>query len=139
MCSSSIPWIIPTIAGGFLSTSLMLLFVAYLNYITDVYAEYAASVMAVNTFARSIGSASAPLFTNQMFSAMGVNWGGTLIAIMASVLAIIPFAFYKYGMGIRNKSKYAYKSPVCKGDEEARGTHFPADADVTIDAVESRA
>lgn len=106
----------------------MLLFVAYINYLTDVYAQYAASVMAVNTFARSIGSASAPLFTNYMFSAMGVNWGGTLIAAVASVLAVIPFIFYRYGKHIRSKSKYAYPEVGSgKGDEEENATHFPTD------------
>lgn len=34
---NSVPWIVPTLAGVFLSTSIMLIFVSYLNYLTDTY------------------------------------------------------------------------------------------------------
>ena len=46
---SSVHWIVPTIAGCFLSTSLMLIFVAYLSYLVDVYLMFAASAIAANT------------------------------------------------------------------------------------------
>ncbi|CAM1509762.1 Fc.00g000970.m01.CDS01 [Cosmosporella sp. VM-42] len=104
---NQIPWIIPTVAGGFLTTSLMLIFVSYVNYLTDVYAEFAAPVMAANTFARSIGCACAPLFTDTMFNALGVGVGGSVIGAVATVLAVIPLVFYRYGKRIRMASRYA--------------------------------
>ncbi|KAJ5537827.1 hypothetical protein N7494_007306 [Penicillium frequentans] len=58
---NSIHWIVPTIAGCFLSTCMLLLFVAYLNYLVDVYLMYAASAIAANTIARSACGAAAPL------------------------------------------------------------------------------
>jgi hypothetical protein len=42
-----------------------------------------------------------------MFSALGIGGGGSLIGGIATVLAIIPFLFYKYGKGIRTRSKFA--------------------------------
>ena len=84
-----------------------LIFVSYLNYLVDVYLMYAASAIAANTIARSACGAAAPLFTNQMFSALGVGGGGSLIGGVGALLAIIPFLFYKYGKGIRMKSKFA--------------------------------
>ncbi|KXJ86016.1 major facilitator superfamily domain-containing protein [Microdochium bolleyi] len=104
---NSVHWIVPTIAGALLATCLMLIFVANLNYIVDVYAEYAASVIAVNTLARCSCSAAAPLFTSQMFAALGVGGGGSLIAGMAALLAAIPFLLHHYGPVIRSRSKYA--------------------------------
>uniref|UniRef100_A0A0D2XTY1 Uncharacterized protein n=1 Tax=Fusarium oxysporum (strain Fo5176) TaxID=660025 RepID=A0A0D2XTY1_FUSOF len=77
------------------------------HYITDAYADYAASVIAANIVARCISSAGAPLFTRQMFDALGVGDGGSLIAGVAAPLAVIPFLFYRYGHTIRSRSKYA--------------------------------
>ncbi len=83
---------------------------------------YAASAIAANTIARSACGAAAPLFTNQMFAAMGIGGGGSLIGGVATVLAIIPFAFYKYGKQIRVRSKFAptnLKKEERVADEEA--------------------
>lgn len=104
---SSVHWIVPTIAGGFLATSLMLIFVAYLTYLVDTYLMYAASAIAANTIARSACGAAAPLFTSYMFDALGVGGGGSLIGGVAALLAVIPFMFYKYGKSIRIRSKFA--------------------------------
>lgn len=83
---------------------------------------YAASAIAANTIARSACGAAAPLFTNQMFTAMGIGGGGSLIGGVATVLGIIPFLFYKYGKQIRVRSKFAPAFDVKKNqttDEEA--------------------
>ncbi|TVY43665.1 Citrinin biosynthesis cluster MFS transporter [Lachnellula occidentalis] len=104
---NSVHWIVPTIAGALLGTSILLIFVAYLNYLTDSYLIYAASALAANTVCRSAGGAAAPLFTQYMFNALGVGGGGSLIGGVAAILAPIPFIFYKYGEGIRKRSKFA--------------------------------
>ncbi|KKY13646.1 putative benomyl methotrexate resistance protein [Phaeomoniella chlamydospora] len=125
---NSVHWIVPTIAGVFLATSIMLIFVAFLNYLTDAYLMYAASAIAANTVARSAAGASAPLFTTYMFDSLGVGGGGSLIGGMAAVLAIIPFAFYRYGEPIRKRSKFAPtsdKRPDEKADEDAQGGPVP--------------
>ncbi|KAI1770750.1 MFS general substrate transporter [Hypoxylon cercidicola] len=115
-----IHWAVPTVAGVFLATSLMLIFVGYLNYLVDTYLMYAASAIAVNTVCRSACGAAAPLFTNYMFEALGIGGGGSLIGGVGAVLAVIPFAFYKYGEGIRIRSKFAPTSPKKPDDEEAQ-------------------
>ncbi|KAK3115454.1 hypothetical protein LTR53_005206 [Teratosphaeriaceae sp. CCFEE 6253] len=72
---NSVHWVVPTLAGVFLSSSILLIFVAYLNYLTDTYLMYAASALAANTVVRSACGAAAPLFTSYMFESLGV--GGT--------------------------------------------------------------
>lgn len=42
-----------------------------------------------------------------MFSALGVNWTGTLLGCVATVLVPIPAAFWYYGERIRARSAYA--------------------------------
>jgi hypothetical protein len=109
---------------------MVLIFVAYLNYLVDVYLMYAASAIAANTIARSACGAAAPLFTNQMFSALGIGGGGSLIGGVGAVLAVIPFLFYKYGKQIRMKSKFA--PTPSEGDEKRRENEEanPADYDI---------
>jgi MFS transporter, DHA1 family, multidrug resistance protein len=85
----------------------MLIFVGFLNYLVDAYLMYAASAIAANTVARSACGAAAPLFTTYMFDALGIGGGGSLIGGVATLLAVIPFAFYKYGESIRRRSKFA--------------------------------
>ncbi|KAH8744839.1 hypothetical protein F5883DRAFT_654900 [Diaporthe sp. PMI_573] len=120
---NSIHWAVPTLAGCFLATSLMLIFVAYLTYLVDVYVQYDASAIAANTIVRSACGASAPLFTNYMFHALGVDGGGSLIGGVATVLAIIPFLFYRYGKRIRIRSKFAptNEREKLKENDEERG------------------
>lgn len=104
---NEVHWIVPTIFGVILSASILLVFVAYLNYLTDSYLMFAASALAANTICRSACGSAAPLFTDFMFSAMGVGGAGSLIAGVACLLAPIPFVFYKYGEPIRKQSKFA--------------------------------
>ena len=80
---------------------------SYLQYLVDAYLMYAASAIAANTVARSAAGAAAPLFTDYMFTALGVGGGGSLIGGVAVLLAPIPFLFWKYGKAIRVKSKFA--------------------------------
>ncbi|KAI1333904.1 MFS general substrate transporter [Xylariaceae sp. FL0016] len=115
---NSVHWAVPTIAGVFLGTSMMLIFVGYLNYLVDVYLAYAASALAVNTVARSACGAVAPLFTRYMFDALGVGGGGSLVGGVGTLLAIIPFAFYKYGESLRKRSKFSPTKPDKPDDEE---------------------
>ncbi|KAK1249378.1 hypothetical protein MKX07_002894 [Trichoderma sp. CBMAI-0711] len=120
---NSVHWIVPTIAGGFLSTALLLLFVGFLNYLVDAYLMYAASAIAANTIMRSACGAAAPLFTLQMFHALGVGGGGSLVGGVATALAIIPFMFYKYGAAIRARSRFNPKGrkPADKKDDVETG------------------
>jgi DHA1 family multidrug resistance protein-like MFS transporter len=52
-----------------------------------------------------------------MFNALGVGGGGSLIGGVATLLAPIPFIFYKYGEGIRKKSRFA---PTPEKDASSR-------------------
>ncbi|KAH8894821.1 MFS general substrate transporter [Thozetella sp. PMI_491] len=120
---TSVHWIVPTLAGVFLTTAMMLIFVSYLSYLVDTYLLYAASALAANTVVRSAVASAAPLFTNQMFTALGVGGGGSLVGGVACLLAIIPFCFYWWGKQIRTRSRFAPnpQRPSVQ-DEEKQGT-----------------
>jgi DHA1 family multidrug resistance protein-like MFS transporter len=102
----------------------LLIFVAYLNYLTDTYLMYTASAMAANTICRSACGAAAPLFTKYMFDALGVGGGGSLIGGFAVLLAPIPFIFYRYGEPIRKRSKFA-PTPEKTSNEKQESSDEP--------------
>lgn len=86
---------------------MLLVFVAYVSYIVETYTVHAASAIAANSIARYAFSAAVPLFTQQMFGALGIGGGGSLIAGVATLLAGVPFVFWRYGKGIRRRSRFA--------------------------------
>ncbi|CAL5873004.1 uncharacterized protein PFLUO_LOCUS7273 [Penicillium psychrofluorescens] len=116
----SVHWAFPTVAGTFLATSILLIFVAFINYIMDSYLMYAASAVAANTILRSACAAVSPLFTQYMFDVLSVSGAGSLIGGIGMLLVPIPFVFYKYGGALRARSKLVPKDepPLPHIDEE---------------------
>lgn len=68
---------------------------------------FVASGLVANTITRSAAGAAFPLFTNQLFGNLGIQWGATLIGCIAILLAPLPFVFHRYGAWIRTKSRFA--------------------------------
>ncbi|CUM67337.1 uncharacterized protein PRCAT00005030001 [Priceomyces carsonii] len=101
-------WIVPTIGASFIGFGLLLIFLPCINYIVDCYLLFAASALAGNNMLRSSFGGAFPLFAYQMFTNMHIKWASTLLGCIAIVLIPVPFLFYKYGKGIRARSKYAF-------------------------------
>lgn len=108
--SPSIHWIVPIIGGGPFGLGMVLIFLSTMNYLTDSYLIYAASVLASNSVIRSLFGFAFPLFTPNMYSIggkNGIHWGPAIAGLLALICMPFPFIFYKYGAGIREKCKYA--------------------------------
>lgn len=72
-----------------------------------------------------------------MFHALGVGGGGSLVAGVATLLAVVPFVFYKYGKAIRIRSKFAPTNSKEKRrveDEEANPTDFAGQSSSEVDS-----
>ncbi|KAI1619458.1 MFS transporter [Exophiala viscosa] len=104
-----IHWIMPIIGSSFFSIGAFLLFNSVLNYLTDAYPMYAASVLAGNDFLRSSWGAAFPLFATGMYDQLGVGWASSTLAFISIAFIPIPFILFKYGKKLRMKSKYAQK------------------------------
>ncbi|KAL1978029.1 hypothetical protein VTN31DRAFT_888 [Thermomyces dupontii] len=105
--TKNIHWIAPTLSGLLTGFGLMSIFLQCINYLIDAYLVFAASAIAANAILRSIAGAGFPLFATYMYNDLGVNWAGTLLGCVASVMAPIPIAFYLYGPKIRARSRFA--------------------------------
>ena len=103
----NVHWIAPIIFGIPFGLGVIVMFLSVLGYLIDSYTIYAASVLAANSVLRSLFGAAFPLFTAQMYDALGVHWAAALPGFVA--LACIPFmfVFWKYGAKIRAKCKYS--------------------------------
>ncbi|SPO03496.1 probable fluconazole resistance protein [Cephalotrichum gorgonifer] len=105
--TKDIHWIVPTISGIFTGFGLLCIFLQAINYLVDAYLMFAASAIAANTFLRSLAGAGFPLFAQQMFKGMGIQWAATLLGCVAVVLVPIPVIFYIYGARLRARSSFA--------------------------------
>jgi MFS transporter, DHA1 family, multidrug resistance protein len=88
-------WIVPIIGTAWFSIGAFLLFNSVLNYLSDAYPQYAASVLAGNDFFRSSFGAGFPLFASAMYRNLGVGWASSLLGFLAIVFIPIPFFLFK--------------------------------------------
>ncbi|KAH8679039.1 major facilitator superfamily domain-containing protein [Tricladium varicosporioides] len=107
-----VPWIAPCIGGVLMGFAFFSIFQASTNYLVDTFQMYAASAMAANTLMRSVFAGAFPLFTNQMFQKLGVNWGASLLGFVALAMVPIPFVFSRYGKRIRAKGEWSRGSTL---------------------------
>ncbi|KAI4151228.1 MAG: hypothetical protein LQ340_003613, partial [Diploschistes diacapsis] len=76
-----------------------------MNYLIDAYTIYAASVLAANSVLRSLFGFAFPLFTNQMYTRLGIHWASSVPAFLALACVPAPFLFYRYGGAIRRRQR----------------------------------
>ncbi|KIP10144.1 hypothetical protein PHLGIDRAFT_274100 [Phlebiopsis gigantea 11061_1 CR5-6] len=103
---ASVPWIVPIIASSFFTVSVFLLFQAGLNYLSNYYPHYVASIFAGNDFFRSMVSVAFPLFSTAFFNNLGVGPACSILGGISILMVPIPFVLYFYGARIRELSKY---------------------------------
>ncbi|EJD04797.1 MFS general substrate transporter [Fomitiporia mediterranea MF3/22] len=103
----SISFWAPMMSGLLIGATVVLVFLALLNYIVDAYLFVAASALAANTVARSSFGAAFPLFGQQMYDALNPRWASTLIGCIALIMIPIPLVLRRYGPTLRKRSKHA--------------------------------
>lgn len=75
------------------------------NYLLDAYPRYAASVTAALAVLRSLAGALLPLGGLDMYTALGLGWGNSLLAFISLALVPIPLFFFRYGERLRARGK----------------------------------
>lgn len=102
----TIPWIVPSIALGFVGFGMFCSTAAVTTYVVDAYVKYAASAIAGMAFLENFMAAFLPLATQSMYRALGFQWASSLLAFVALVLSCIPLVLLRYGRSIRRKSPF---------------------------------
>lgn len=62
------------------------------------------SSLALVNLGRNLAAAAVPLFGHQVYDSMGIHGAGSLVAALATALAMVPFAIAKYGAALRARS-----------------------------------
>ncbi|KAI5920636.1 major facilitator superfamily domain-containing protein [Camillea tinctor] len=96
-------WIVPMIGVAIFSAGLMGIMGCVQNYLLDAYPQIAASVTAAMSFLRSLLGALLPLGGLQMYDALGLGWGNSLLAFISLALIPIPVVFFVFGSQIRGR------------------------------------
>ncbi|KAI1206469.1 MFS general substrate transporter [Annulohypoxylon truncatum] len=99
----AVHWIVPMIGVLIFSAGLMGVMFCIQNYLVDTYLRYAASVTAAMTVLRSLLGALLPLGGLEMYNALGLGWGNSLLGFISLALIPIPVIFYVFGERIRGR------------------------------------
>ncbi|KAI5366701.1 putative major facilitator superfamily, MFS transporter superfamily [Septoria linicola] len=95
------------LSGVLIGAGIVLVFMSSLAFIVETYLFDANSALAINTFFRCITAASFPVFSLDMFKHLGVEWSGSMLALMCIALLPFPVLMLRYGPAVRRWSKYA--------------------------------
>ncbi|KAH0270347.1 MFS general substrate transporter, partial [Aureobasidium melanogenum] len=96
-----VQWAVPMLGTLLFGIGLISCMICIQTYLIDTFTMHAASAMAANTLLRSILGGLLPLAGLDMYDALGLGWGNSLIGFVALALLPIPVAFYFYGERIR--------------------------------------
>lgn len=97
----------PVLASALWGWSFYSLILMTFTYTEDSYKQYSASALAGIGLIRNLFGAAFPLFAHGLFTSLGYQWAGTLLAGLALVLVPIPFVLSRYGRILREKSPWA--------------------------------
>lgn len=100
-------WVLPVIATTFIGAGFNSIFQQCINFLVDTYGNYAASATAANTFLRSIFAAGLPLAARPMVHRIGIGPTSSILGAVAVMAVPVPFLFMKYGVVLRQKSRFA--------------------------------
>ncbi|KAF8062206.1 MFS polyamine transporter [Lyophyllum atratum] len=102
-----IHWIAGAIGITIYMWATFIIYSAVFSYLADCYGPFASSALAGQSLFRNLMAMVFPLFTRQMFRALGYPWGNTIFALIAVLMIPIPFALFFFGPAIRRKSKFS--------------------------------
>lgn len=107
----SVFWLVPCIGLVFVGCGTLTIFLTAINYLIDIYLMFSASAIAANTIVRSALAAALTMVGGYMFTNMTVEWASLLLALLATIMAPIPFFFFMYDERLRAQSKFAPTFP----------------------------
>ncbi|KAF8800563.1 multidrug resistance protein 4 [Phlegmacium glaucopus] len=112
--AAKIHWIMPIIGSGIFGFGMMTTYLPIQLYLVDSF-TYAASAISAAALFRSLLGFAFPLFGQQMFNALGLGGGNSLLAGLAIVLGIpFPIWIYYKGEGMRARNPLTQASTIPK-------------------------
>ncbi|KAG6999591.1 efflux pump kojT [Physcia stellaris] len=89
------------------SVLFLCVFISCYQYIIDSYESYSASALASVTLIRYVAAGGMVEVAIPFYERLGVRWTVTILAGLSALLVPVPYAFFRWGPGIRGRSRYA--------------------------------
>lgn len=99
-------YIVPIIGTALVGFGNLTSLMTIQTYLVDAFTVHAASAIAANTVLRSIFGAFLPLAGLDMFDALGLGWGNSLLAFIALAMIPVPLFFRFRGEAVRTNPKF---------------------------------
>lgn len=87
--------------------AIMGVFISTYQYLIDGYEAHAASALVGCTFVRYVVAGGFVEVSIPMYENLDVHWTLTVLGAISTLLAPVPFIFYRYGARIRKHSRHA--------------------------------
>jgi len=97
-----------------------IIFLAVSDFTVESYGLMASSAVTGQSFARESICGILCLVSVQFYENVGFQWASTILAILATLMGLFPFVFYKYGPRIRQNSRYAQELARLEDEEQRR-------------------
>ncbi|KAG6332618.1 hypothetical protein ID866_6471 [Astraeus odoratus] len=104
---ANVHWVVPIIASIPFGAGIYFSFASTFTYLVTAYRPIAASAMASNSALRSAFAAAFPLFAGAMYNRLGTVGATALLAGLTTLMAPLPFIFYRIGERLRKNSPFA--------------------------------
>jgi hypothetical protein len=101
-----IHWIVAQIGTAITGFGIIGIVMCIQTYLVDAFTIYAASAIAASAVLRSLLGALLPLCGLDLYNAIGLGWGNTLLGLIALALAPILWIFAIYGERIRTSPRW---------------------------------
>ncbi|KAL2830149.1 major facilitator superfamily domain-containing protein [Aspergillus pseudoustus] len=95
----------PILASSVFGYALVCIFTTSYMYIIFVYLQYAASALGFMTFARYLVSGALSPASIKMYDNIGPHWSLTIVAIIATFMAPVPYVLHRHGHKVRAMSR----------------------------------
>lgn len=114
-------WIGPVIGLAPIATGIFFIVESCYSYTSDCYGENSSSAIAGQGFFRNTLGAVTPLFASQFFHNVHSQYAGLILALVATILSLIPFVLFKYGPSLRARSRLARVGQAAAEEKEQEG------------------
>ncbi|ODQ49831.1 MFS general substrate transporter [Saitoella complicata NRRL Y-17804] len=104
--------VVPTIGIVFVGIGIYTIYLAVVNYLSDSYARYAASVLTSASLGCNSFGAFLPLASHNLYQKLNFRWASTLLGFIALALSAIPFVLIWKGPEIRRRSPAMRESTI---------------------------
>lgn len=99
-------WIVPIMSMSFIGLGNLTAMMTIQTYLVDAFTIHAASAIAANTILRSLFGAFLPLAGLDMYKAMNLGWGNSLLGFVSLAFIPVPILFYLFGERIRTNPRF---------------------------------